>query len=50
MNRNSASKIIENALRENRRSLSEYEAKLVLSFYNFPVVREILVEHREEMQ
>lgn len=50
MNRNSASKIIENALRENRRSLSEYEAKLVLSFYNFPVVREILVENREEMQ
>lgn len=50
MNRNSASKIIENALRENRRSLSEYEAKLVLSFYNFPVVREILVEHRDEMQ
>ncbi len=50
MNRNSVSKIIENALRENRRSLSEYEAKLVLSFYNFPVVREILVEHREEMQ
>jgi acetyl-CoA synthetase (ADP-forming) len=50
MNRNSASKIIENALRENRHSLSEYEAKLVLSFYNFPVVREIIVEHRDEMQ
>jgi len=50
MNRTSAAKIIENALRENRRSLSEYEAKLVLSFYNFPVVREILVENREEMQ
>lgn len=50
MNRNSASKIIENALRENRRSLSEYEAKLVLSSYNFPVVREIIVEHRDEMQ
>jgi len=50
MNRNSAAKIIENALCENRRSLSEYEAKLVLSSYNFPVVREILVEHRDEMQ
>jgi len=50
MNRNPAAKIIENALRENRRSLSEYEAKLVLSFYNFPVVREILVEHRYEVQ
>jgi acetyl-CoA synthetase (ADP-forming) len=50
MNRTSAAKIIENALRENRRSLSEYEAKLVLSFYNFPVVREIIVEHRDEMQ
>jgi len=50
MNRTSAAKIIENALRENRRSLSEYEAKLVLSSYNFPVVREILVEHRDEVQ
>ena len=50
MNRNSAAKIIENALREKRHTLSEYEAKLVLSFYNFPVVREILVEHRDEVQ
>lgn len=50
MNRSSAAKIIENALREKRHTLSEYEAKLVLSSYNFPVVREILVEHRDEVQ
>jgi acetyl-CoA synthetase (ADP-forming) len=50
MNKTSAAIIIENALRENRHALSEYEAKQVLSFYNFPVVREILVEHRDEVQ
>jgi acetyl-CoA synthetase (ADP-forming) len=50
MNKSSAVEIIENALRENRRSLSEYEAKQFLASYNFPVVREILVERRNEVQ
>lgn len=50
MNRSSAAKIIENALSENRHTLSEYEAKQFLSSYNFPVVREIIVERRNEVQ
>ena len=41
--------IIENALKEGRTALSEYEAKVLLSSYQIPVTREILAQTRDEL-
>ncbi|MBN2568504.1 MAG: acetate--CoA ligase family protein [Deltaproteobacteria bacterium] len=40
-------KIIEKALREGRKVLSEYDSKNILSSYQIPTVREILVDDRK---
>jgi len=40
--------IIDLALNEGRKTLSEYESKLILSSYNIPVVKEILVNTQNE--
>jgi acetyl-CoA synthetase (ADP-forming) len=40
--------VIEKAVREKRRSLSEFESKQVLSAYGVPVVREFLVRNAKE--
>ncbi len=50
MNKNSATRIIRDAMQEGRQALSEYEAKQVLAAYNIPVTREILVENRSEVE
>ena len=42
------SSILEKALREGRKTLSEYESKDFLRSYGIPVTREILVHTREE--
>lgn len=42
------SSIIEKALQEGRKTLSEYESKQFLKAYGIPVTREILVRTREE--
>jgi acetyl-CoA synthetase (ADP-forming) len=42
------STILEKALREGRKTLSEYESKDFLKSYGIPVTREILVHNREE--
>jgi acetyl-CoA synthetase (ADP-forming) len=42
------SPIVEKALREGRKTLSEYESKDFLKSYSIPVTREILVRSREE--
>jgi acetyl-CoA synthetase (ADP-forming) len=42
------SAILEKALREGRKTLSEYESKDFLNSYGIPVTREILVHTREE--
>jgi len=39
---------LENALREGRKTLSEYESKEFLKSYGIPVTRELLVRSREE--
>jgi acetate---CoA ligase (ADP-forming) subunit beta len=43
-------RMINNALQQGRKALSEYEAKQVLAAYNIPVTREILVENRSEVE
>ncbi len=42
-------KIIENALKEGRTTLSEYEAKQVLAAYQIPTTREILVNDIKDL-
>lgn len=42
-------KIIEKALKEGRTTLSEYESKQVLAFYQIPVTREILVKDVKDL-
>jgi len=42
-------KIIEEALKENRSTLSEYESKLVLASYGLPVSREKLIKTPQEL-
>jgi acetyl-CoA synthetase (ADP-forming) len=42
------SPILEKALREGRKTLSEHESKEFLKSYGIPVTREILVQNREE--
>jgi len=42
------SAILEKALQEGRKTLSEYESKVFLNSYGIPVTREILVHAREE--
>jgi acetyl-CoA synthetase (ADP-forming) len=50
MNKNSATRIIRDAMQQGRQALSEYEAKQVLAAYNIPVTREILVEKRSDVE
>ena len=50
MNRESAMHVIDMALREGRKTLSEYEAKQLLAAYRIPVTREILVRKRTEVR
>ena len=50
MNKESAIRIINNALQEGRKTLSEYESKQVLALYDIPVTREILLTDKTEVQ
>lgn len=49
MNKEAAWELVDSALQQGRRALSEYEAKQVLAFYDIPVVRETLVHERQEL-
>jgi acetyl-CoA synthetase (ADP-forming) len=50
MNKESAIMIINNALQEGRKTLSEYESKQVLALYDIPVTREILLTDKTQVQ
>jgi len=49
MNKQAAWELVDSALQQGRRALSEYEAKQVLALYDIPVVRETLVHERQEL-
>lgn len=42
-------KVIEDAVKEGRKTLSEYESKLVLRHYDIPVAKEVLIKSRDEL-
>ena len=50
MSRESALHVIDRALREGRKALSEYESKQLLAAYRIPVTREILVGKRTDVR
>jgi acetyl-CoA synthetase (ADP-forming) len=50
MNKESATSIIQKALRKGRKALSEHESKQVLAAYQIPVTEEILVRKRSDVK
>lgn len=50
MNKNKAVKVVANALKKGQKTLSEYEAKLVLAAYEIPVTREILLKDKKDLE
>jgi acetyl-CoA synthetase (ADP-forming) len=50
MNKESAFRLIDTALQEGRKVLSEYESKQVLAAYQIPVTQEILVKKRSDVK
>ncbi len=42
-------KVIEDAVKEGRKTLSEHESKLVLRHYGIPVAKEVLIKSRDEL-
>jgi len=49
MKNDKAMKIIEKALKQGRKTLSEYEAKLVLAAYDIPITKEVLVKDKAHL-
>lgn len=49
MKNNQAIRIIDKALKQGRRALSEYEAKQVLAAYDIPVTKEVLINDRNNL-
>ena len=50
MSREAAMHIINNALQQGRKALSEYESKQVLAAYDIPITREILLTDKNQVQ
>ncbi len=50
MKNDKAINIIEKALQQGRKTLSEYEAKQVLAAYDIPVTKEILVKDKNNLE
>lgn len=49
MKNEKATKIIDKALKQGRKTLSEYEAKLILAAYEIPITKEILVKDKTQL-
>jgi len=49
MKNDKANQIIDKALRQGRKTLSEYEAKQVLAAYDIPVTKEILIKDKKNL-
>lgn len=49
MKNEKATKIIEKALKQKRKTLSEYEAKQVLAAYDIPITKEVLVKDKDQL-
>ena len=50
MKNDKATKIIEKAQKQGRKTLSEYEAKLILAAYEIPITKEILVKDKDHLE
>lgn len=50
MKNDKATKIIDKALKQGRKTLSEYEAKLILAAYEIPITKEILVKDKDHLE
>src|SRR5512145_3186905 len=50
MKNEKAVKIIEKALKQGRKTLSEYEAKQILAAYDIPVTKEVLVKDKDHLE
>ncbi|MHB8138009.1 MAG: acetate--CoA ligase family protein [Smithellaceae bacterium] len=50
MNNDKAIRIIDKALRQGRKTLSEYEAKQVLAAYDIPITKEILIKDKTNLE
>jgi acetyl-CoA synthetase (ADP-forming) len=50
MKKDKVIKMIGNALKQGRNTLSEYEAKQVLAAYGFPVTREVLIRDKNDLE
>jgi len=50
MKNDKAIRLIDRALRQGRKTLSEYESKQVLAAYGLPVTREVLINDRDHLE
>jgi acetyl-CoA synthetase (ADP-forming) len=50
MKKEKAFKLIQTAVRKGRKALSEYEAKQILSAYDIPVTKEILIKDKDQLE
>ncbi|MEE9911061.1 MAG: acetate--CoA ligase family protein [Deltaproteobacteria bacterium] len=50
MKNDKARKIIEKAQKQGRKTLSEFEAKLILAAYEIPITKEILVKDKDHLE
>ena len=50
MKNDKANRIIEKALKQGRKTLSEYEAKQVLAAYGIPITKEVLAKDRDDLE
>ncbi len=50
MKNDKAVKIIEKAMKQGRKTLSEYEAKQILAAYDIPVTKEVLVKDKDHLE